>query len=64
MAALSWAESVTLISTGPDIDGKLQALLEHYSDTEAVDLTVIISLMNCMNRLSIGFGEKPTKRNT
>lgn len=63
-AALCWAESVTKISTESDIEGKLSALLEYYSDTEAVDLTLIISLMNCMNRLSIGFGEKPMQQNT
>ena len=64
MAALSWAEFITNISTETDREGKLQALLEHYSETEAVDLTLIVSLMNCMNRLSIAFGDEPMQRST
>ena len=62
MAALAWAESVTNISTESSIDSKLKNLLHHFSETEAVDLTVIISLMNSLNRLSISFGDKPPKR--
>ena len=62
MIALDWAESVTNISTATDIEEKLEALLNHYSETEAVDLTVIVSLMNCLNRLAI-IGDKPVSRN-
>ena len=63
MAALNWAESVTNISTEPDIDEKLKKLLEYFSEVEAVDLTLIISTMNCLNRMAISFGDKPSKRN-
>jgi len=62
MVALQWSESVTNISTEPDIEGKLKNLLSYFSETEAVDLTVIISLMNSLNRLAISFGDKPPKR--
>ena len=62
MAALEWAESVTNISTEPDIESKLKKLLEHFSETEAVDLTYIIALMNSLNRLAISFGDKPGTR--
>ena len=64
MAALQWAESVTNISTESDIDDKLSSLIEHFSETEVVDLTLIISLMNCLNRMAISFGDKPSVRNT
>ena len=57
--ALDWAESVTNISTEPAIEDKLTILLSHFSEAEAVDLTLIISLMNSLNRLSISFGDKP-----
>lgn len=57
--ALDWAESVTNISTEPAIEDKLIILLSHFSEAEAVDLTLIISLMNSLNRLSISFGDKP-----
>ena len=62
MAALQWAESVTKISTESNIEEKLNLLLEHYSEVEAVDLTLIVSLMNCMNRMAISFGDKPSVR--
>ncbi len=62
MVALSWAESVTNISTETNIDDKLEKLLMHYNETEAVDITLIISLMNCMNRMAISFGDKPEIR--
>ena len=62
MAALDWAESVTNISTEKDIEGKLKALLNHFSEAEVVDLTLIISLMNSLNRLAIGLGDKPSRR--
>ncbi len=63
MVALNWAEVVTNISMETDIDQQLKALLEHYSEAEAVDLTLIISLMNSLNRLAISFGDIPPQRN-
>ena len=63
MAALEWAESVTNISTESDIEEKLAQLLEHFTEVEAVDITLIISLMNCWNRMAISFGDKPENRN-
>lgn len=63
VAAMEWAESVTNISTEPDIEGKLNLLLEHFNEAEAVDLTIVISLMNSLNRIAISFGDKPSKRN-
>ena len=64
MAALAWAESVTHISSEPDIEGKLATLLKFYNETEAVDLTITIALMNSMNRMAISFGDKPEKRDS
>ena len=61
-AALCWTESVTNISVESDIEGKLNKILEHFSEAEVVDLTLTISLMNSLNRLSISFGDKPEKR--
>lgn len=55
MAALTWAESVTNISKETGIEEKLIMILEHFSEVEVVDLTLIISLMNCMNRMAISF---------
>ncbi len=64
VVALDWAEGVTNISTEPDIEGKLKNLLNHFSEVEAVDLTIVIAVMNSLNRLAISFGDKPSKRST
>ncbi len=62
MAALQWAESVPNISVEANIEEKLHSLQENYSETEVVDLTLTISLMNCLNRMAISFGDKPSVR--
>jgi len=60
--ALMWAETVTNISTVHSVERRLTSLLEQYTEEEVVDLTVIIALMNCMNRMAISFGSKPPVR--
>jgi len=62
MVALEWAESVTRISAEINIETKLENLLQHFNESEAVDLTLVISLMNSLNRLAISFGDKPPRR--
>ncbi|MGI9373071.1 MAG: carboxymuconolactone decarboxylase family protein [Hyphomicrobiales bacterium] len=62
MAALGWAEHVTNISTNTGSETKRNELLQHFSEKEAVDLTLIIATMNAMNRMAISFGDKPPKR--
>jgi len=64
LLAIAWAERVTDIATASDKDMILAKLLEHFSEVEVVDLTITISLMNCLNRLSISFGDKPTPQAT
>lgn len=49
MLALSWCEAVTLLK---DTGSLRNQLLEHFSEREVVDLTISISLMNALNRLS------------
>ena len=63
MAALEWAEAVTQISSEADMQARLQRLLKHFSETEAVDLTLVIALMNSLNRLAISFGDRPARQN-
>jgi len=52
-AALAWTESLTLISENNVPDEVFQPLKEHFSDSEIVDLTVLISQINSWNRLAI-----------
>ena len=60
MAALQWAESLTNIAVEVNVEDKLEVLLGSFSEVEVVDLTLIVSLMNCMNRIAIPLGDKPT----
>jgi len=62
-AAFAWAEALTHISETGAPDDVYDALREHFSETEIVDLTFIISLMNTWNRVAIGFRALPSERN-
>lgn len=53
-AALNWAESLTNVSTTHAPDEDYDLLKAHFSDKEIADITVVISLMNAMNRIGIG----------
>jgi AhpD family alkylhydroperoxidase len=54
-AALGWTDALTLLPTtaAPDVD--YEALRDHFTDREIVDLTVLIGLINLWNRLGVGF---------
>lgn len=55
-AAFAWAEAITLISTQGAPEALFDALSDHFSDVQVVDLTLIIAQMNAWNRIAIGFG--------
>lgn len=61
-AALEWAEAITAIATNGAPEHLYAALLEHFSETEIVDLTLVIAQMNAWNRLAISFGHLPDAR--
>jgi AhpD family alkylhydroperoxidase len=52
-AALAWTDAVTRIAETHAPDAAYSALRAHFSDKEIVDLTILISLINAWNRLSI-----------
>ncbi len=54
-AALAWAETITRIESERAPTPLYDDLREHFSDTEIVDLTLIVSQMNAWNRLAISF---------
>jgi AhpD family alkylhydroperoxidase len=60
-AALSWAEALTLISETHAGDAEYNRLLEHFSETEIVELSISISLANFWNRMAAGFRKMPTR---
>jgi AhpD family alkylhydroperoxidase len=58
-AALAWTESLTLISENHAPDEVYAELMQHFSEQEAVDLTLLIGVINAWNRLAIGFRYVP-----
>ena len=54
-AALAWTEALTLISETHAPDTDYEAMRAHFSETEAVNLTVLIGAINAWNRVAIGF---------
>ena len=58
-AAFAWAESLTLVSETHAPDADYDAVRQHFTDKEVVDLTYAIALMNALNRLGVGFRNRP-----
>jgi AhpD family alkylhydroperoxidase len=54
-AALGWTEALTLISETHAPDEDYEAMRAQFSETEAVNLTVLIGAINAWNRVAIGF---------
>ena len=52
-------EALTNVSTTHAPDADYQALREHFSDKEIVDLTYLIGMINFWNRLAIGMRYVP-----
>ena len=54
-AALGWTEALTLISETHAPDEDYEAMRGQFSESEAVNLTVLIGAINAWNRVAIGF---------
>jgi AhpD family alkylhydroperoxidase len=54
-AALAWTEAVTRLADGPVPEALYGELREHFSEKEAVDLTMAIIAINGWNRLCVPF---------
>jgi AhpD family alkylhydroperoxidase len=54
-AALAWTEAVTLVAEGHVPDDVYQAARKQFTDTELVNLTLAIAVINSWNRMSIAF---------
>lgn len=53
-AALTWAESVTLVAATGAPDSAFEPLKAHFSEVEISELTFAIAVMNAFNRLAVG----------
>jgi AhpD family alkylhydroperoxidase len=59
-AALTWTESLTLISQTHAPDEDYETVAAEFNAQEMVDLTLLISTINSWNRFAIGFrGQHP-----
>ena len=54
-AALAWTEAVTLISETNAPDDVYQEMRRHFSEEEAVKLTLAIATINVWNRMGVSF---------
>lgn len=57
--ALSWAETVTRVSTGGVPDADYDAAAAEFGEKELADLTYAIGLMNAFNRFGVAFRSRP-----
>ena len=58
-AALAWTEALTLLAESGAPDAEYQAAQQQFSDSELVDLTLLIGVINSWNRLAVGFRRPP-----
>jgi AhpD family alkylhydroperoxidase len=61
-AALAWTEAVTLVSETNVPDEVYEAAREQFSESELVNLTLLVATINAWNRLSISFRTVPPTR--
>ena len=61
-AALVWTEAVTRISETHAPDDAYEELRKHFSEAEAVNLTILIGTINAWNRLAIAFRAVPSAK--
>ena len=58
-AALAWTEALTLIAETHAPDDIYNEVRKHFSETETVNLTMLIGTINMWNRLAISFRAVP-----
>jgi len=58
-AALAWAETVTRVEETHVSADEYSAAAEMFSESQLVDLTIAIGIMNAYNRMAISFRARP-----
>ncbi|MDH4609226.1 carboxymuconolactone decarboxylase family protein [Pseudomonas sp. BN102] len=58
-AALAWVESLTQLAERHAPQHQFDALREHFSEAEIVNLTLAIATINAWNRFGVGFAMTP-----
>lgn len=59
MAALSWAETLTAMDNDAASDADYAALLEQFTQSEAMFLTIAVGTINQWNRIAVGLRFSP-----
>jgi len=59
-AVLAWTESLTQLSIHHAPQHQYEALLEHFSENEVVNITLAIATINAWNRFGVGFAMIPS----
>lgn len=59
-AALAWAEKLTLLAQHEIHDTDFDAVSDHFTEEEIVNLTSVIVAINAWNRIAVGFHFLPT----
>jgi len=59
-AALGWAHALTHVAETHAPQALHDAVRAHFDETDMIDLTLIISVMNAWNRMAIAFDRQPT----
>lgn len=54
-AALAWTESLTLLAATGAPDSDYELLKSEFTESEQVNLTMLIGAINVWNRLQVGF---------
>lgn len=54
-AALAWTEALTLLASSRAPDEDYRAMKEQFSDEESIQLTMMINVINCFNRIGVGY---------
>jgi alkylhydroperoxidase family enzyme len=55
-SALSWAESLTKITSGIVPREIYDEVRKHFTESELIDLTIAVIAINSYNRMNIAFG--------
>jgi AhpD family alkylhydroperoxidase len=58
-AALSWTEAVTRVADTHVPDAVYEEVRRHFSESDLVHLTFVISVINVWNRICVGFRVQP-----
>jgi AhpD family alkylhydroperoxidase len=54
-AALAWTEALTLVASTRAPDDVYAQVRANFSDEESIELTMAINVINCFNRLGVGY---------